>query len=230
MIPALLTFTPSPLTTSPPLSLIPSPPVCRTTRKQRSGAPGSGVPQATRGLLTPLPLRKRRSGAPGSSVPHPHELRQQKSAVILVSGGLDSTTVLAMARDQGYACHTLSFDYGQRHRAELRAAERVAESLSAWSSTRWVQLTSDAYRRLRPDRRHRRAQGSPPDEVGGDMPVTYVPARNTIFLSFASPGRGDRRPTIFIGVNAVDYSGYPTAARSTSTPLRPWPTWRPARA
>ena len=126
-------------------------------------------------------------------------------AVILVSGGLDSTTVLAMAQSQGYACYTLSFDYGQRHRAELQAAERVSSALGDVEH-KVVTLNLDSI------------GGSAltdisiavPEEETEGIPVTYVPARNTVFLSIALGwaevlGAHD----IFIGVNAVDYSGYP---------------------
>lgn len=126
-------------------------------------------------------------------------------AVILVSGGLDSTTALAIARSEGYDCYTISFDYGQRHRAELAAAERTARqggSLEHKVITLDLQaiggsaLTDNAI--------------DVPETEGEGIPVTYVPARNTIFLSIALGwaevlGAFD----IFIGVNAVDYSGYP---------------------
>jgi 7-cyano-7-deazaguanine synthase len=129
----------------------------------------------------------------------------QKKAVVLVSGGLDSTTVLAIARSQGYACYTISFDYGQRHRSELLAAERTATSLGSVEhkvikldlrSIGGSALTDDAI--------------SVPEEETSGIPVTYVPARNTVFLSIALGwaevlGADD----IFIGVNAVDFSGYP---------------------
>lgn len=132
-------------------------------------------------------------------------MTERKKAVILASGGLDSTTVLAMAREQGYACYTLSFDYGQRHRAELLAAERVSESLGDIEH-KVVKLNLDSI------------GGSAltdldiavPEEETEGIPITYVPARNTVFLSIALGwaevlGACD----IFIGVNAVDYSGYP---------------------
>lgn len=128
-----------------------------------------------------------------------------QKAVVLVSGGLDSTTVLALARQQGFACHTLSFDYGQRHRAELLAAERVSAALGDVEH-KVVRLNLDAI------------GGSAltdgriavPEEPTEGIPVTYVPARNTVFLAIALGwaevlGALD----IFIGVNAVDYSGYP---------------------
>ena len=132
-------------------------------------------------------------------------MNEQKRAIILVSGGLDSTTVLAMAQAQGYACYTLSFDYGQRHRVELLAAERVSEALGDVEH-KVVTLNLDSI------------GGSAltdtsiavPEEATEGIPVTYVPARNTVFLSIALGwaevlGASD----IFIGVNAVDYSGYP---------------------
>ena len=130
-------------------------------------------------------------------------------AVVLVSGGLDSATVLAMAASQGYQLHALSFDYGQRHRFELEAANHVCQANSVAShvvfpvDTQIFQgsaLTNDiAVPHNRSD-----------DEISDGIPITYVPARNTIFLAIAlglaeSMGAHD----LFIGVNAVDYSGYP---------------------
>ena len=135
-----------------------------------------------------------------------------KTAVVLLSGGLDSATVLAMARRQGYACHCLSLDYGQRHHAELAAAAQVAKTLGA-AHHRVVKIDlagfggsalTDA------------AIAVPVNGVTSNqgelsvIPVTYVPARNTILLSFALAnaevtGAND----IFFGANAVDYSGYP---------------------
>lgn len=126
-------------------------------------------------------------------------------AVILVSGGLDSTTVLAMARAQGYACYTLSFDYGQRHRAELLAADRVSASLGDVEH-KVVKLNLDS---IGGSALTDLAIAVPEEETEG-IPVTYVPARNTVFLSIAlgwAEVLGAR--DIFIGVNAVDYSGYP---------------------
>jgi len=128
-----------------------------------------------------------------------------RKAVVLVSGGLDSATTLAMARQQGFDCYAMSFDYGQRHRSELAASARVSSMLGA-REHRVVTLdlrqfggsalTDDAI--------------AVPEQPGEGIPITYVPARNTIFLSFAlawSEVLGAR--DIFIGVNAVDYSGYP---------------------
>ncbi|WP_460141024.1 7-cyano-7-deazaguanine synthase QueC [Pseudomonas sp. S2_E01] len=129
----------------------------------------------------------------------------EKRAVILLSGGLDSATVVAMARAQGYACYTMSFDYGQRSHAELHAAERVARdlgviehkviglNLNGMGGSALTDTSIDI-----------------PEEAGEGIPVTYVPARNTVFLSLAlgwAEVLGAR--DIFIGVNAVDYSGYP---------------------
>ncbi|RLA45518.1 MAG: 7-cyano-7-deazaguanine synthase QueC [Gammaproteobacteria bacterium] len=132
-------------------------------------------------------------------------MAEQKRAVILVSGGLDSTTVLAMAQAQGYACYTLTFDYGQRHRAELRAAERVSAALGDVEH-KVVKLNLDS---IGGSALTDTSIAVPEQETEG-IPVTYVPARNTIFLSIALGwaevlGAND----IFIGVNAVDYSGYP---------------------
>lgn len=129
----------------------------------------------------------------------------EKRAVILVSGGLDSTTVLAMARARGYACYTLSFDYGQRHSAELYAAERVSETLGDVEH-KVVKLNLDSIG----GSALTDADIAVPEEETSGIPVTYVPARNTVFLSIALGwaevlGAQD----IFIGVNAVDYSGYP---------------------
>lgn len=129
----------------------------------------------------------------------------QKKAVVLVSGGLDSTTVLAIARSQGYACYTISFDYGQRHRAELLAAGRTAALLgSEQHKVVSLDLRSIGGSALTDD-----SLAVPEEETAG-IPVTYVPARNTVFLSIALGwaevlGAND----IFIGVNAVDFSGYP---------------------
>ena len=132
-------------------------------------------------------------------------MSQSKKAVILVSGGLDSTTVLAMARSQGYGCYTLSFDYGQRNRAELAAAERVSAALGDVEH-KVVRLNLDS---IGGSALTDAAIAVPEEETEG-IPVTYVPARNTVFLSIALGwaevlGADD----IFIGVNAVDYSGYP---------------------
>ena len=128
-----------------------------------------------------------------------------KKAVVLLSGGLDSATCLAIARDQGYECHTIAFDYGQRTRSELDAAVQVSGALGALSH-RVIELGMG------------NIGGSAltdhsidvPEDGGEGIPVTYVPARNTVFLSLAL-GLAEvvDAQAIFIGVNAVDYSGYP---------------------
>lgn len=132
-----------------------------------------------------------------------------RRAVVLLSGGLDSATVLAMARAEGFASYALSFDYGQRHAVELQAAGRVAAALGAVEHrTARIDLRVFGGSALTTDiavPKHESAA-----EIGEGIPVTYVPARNTIFLSFALAyaevlGASD----IFIGVNTVDYSGYP---------------------
>lgn len=128
-----------------------------------------------------------------------------KKAVVLVSGGLDSTTVLAMAREQGFRCYTLSFDYGQRAHAELAAARRCSALMGAEEHKEiMLDLRTIGGSALTDDKI------DVPEEETSGIPVTYVPARNTVFLSIALGwaevlGAQD----IFIGVNAVDYSGYP---------------------
>ena len=130
---------------------------------------------------------------------------KNKAAVVLLSGGLDSATVLAMAAAEGYDCHTLSFHYGQRHVAELKAAQAIAQASGAsdhqvirfdMSGIGGSALTDAAI--------------AVPEMPTEGIPVTYVPARNTIFLSFAL-GYAEvlQAEAIFVGVNAVDYSGYP---------------------
>ncbi len=133
-----------------------------------------------------------------------------RPAIVLSSGGLDSTTCLAIARAEGYApLYTMSFDYGQRHRHELVAAEKIAQAFSA-GEHRVIKID------LRPFGKSALTADIPVpkdrDEkaMGADVPITYVPARNTIFLSYAlawSEVMGVR--DVFIGVNAIDYSGYP---------------------
>jgi len=126
-------------------------------------------------------------------------------AVVLLSGGLDSATTLAMAREQGFDCYALSFAYGQRHASELVAAERVARALGALEhKTLPLDLRAIGGSALTDD------AIAVPTEASEGIPVTYVPARNTVFLSLALGwaevlGAYD----IFIGANAVDYSGYP---------------------
>jgi 7-cyano-7-deazaguanine synthase len=132
-----------------------------------------------------------------------------KHAVVLLSGGIDSTTTLAIALAQGYEVSALSFDYGQRHRSELEAARRVADSLGA-KEHRVVNIDNRIFAgsALTDDIDVPKKRSE--EEIGAGIPATYVPARNTIFLAHALAwaevqGAGH----IFLGVNAVDYSGYP---------------------
>ncbi|HEY9018284.1 7-cyano-7-deazaguanine synthase QueC [Thiomicrospira sp.] len=127
-------------------------------------------------------------------------------AVVLLSGGLDSVTVLAHAHAHGYECHTLSFDYGQRHQVELQAAERLAAQYGA-KTHRVMQMNMAA---IGGSALTDNKIDVPVNGVGSDIPVTYVPARNTVFLSYAL-GLAEvlEAQHIFIGVNSVDYSGYP---------------------
>jgi 7-cyano-7-deazaguanine synthase len=136
-------------------------------------------------------------------------MSQSRKAVVLLSGGLDSATVLAIARSQGYELYALSFSYGQRHLWELEAAKRVAASIGvAQHRTAAIDLRVFGGSALTDDIAV--PKGRATDEMSHGIPVTYVPARNTIFLSFALAwaeilGAND----VFIGVNALDYSGYP---------------------
>jgi 7-cyano-7-deazaguanine synthase len=142
-------------------------------------------------------------------LPHPLEAATSKKAVCLLSGGLDSSTCLALARREGYECYALSFDYGQRHKQELAAAARIAQIFGAEKH-----LTA----RLGLDVFGGSALTAPIDvpkartaaQMSTGIPVTYVPARNTIFLSYALAwAEVIESADIFIGVNALDYSGYP---------------------
>jgi len=130
-----------------------------------------------------------------------------RPAIVLVSGGLDSATCLAIARTEGFRCHALSFQYGQRHHAELAAAARVSRQLGAVEH-RIMQIDLAAFGG---SALTDTAIAVPQDgESAQAIPVTYVPARNTIFLSFALAwAEVLHAHDIFIGVNAVDYSGYP---------------------
>ncbi len=146
--------------------------------------------------------------------------RGAKPAVVLLSGGLDSATTAAIAKVTGYRVHALTFDYGQRHKAELNAAKRVAEHLTI-TYHRWITIDLRAFGGsaltnhidVPKDRTALTTHPAGADSLNGDdadVPVTYVPARNTIFLSYALAmaeviGSHD----LFLGVNAVDYSGYP---------------------
>ncbi len=141
-----------------------------------------------------------------------------KKAIILLSGGLDSTTVLAIAKQQGFLCYALSFDYGQRHKVELEVAKKIAADFGAIEhKIAKIDLRIFGGSALTSDIAVPKSVGekdglsrSPASQIDGKIPVTYVPARNTIFLSYAlayaeTVGAFD----IFIGANAVDYSNYP---------------------
>jgi 7-cyano-7-deazaguanine synthase len=132
-----------------------------------------------------------------------------KKAVCLLSGGLDSATCLALARRDGYETYALSFDYGQRHRIELAAAARIAESLGA-AAHRVVELDLRVFGNSALTADIDVPKGRTEETMNSEIPVTYVPARNTIFLSLALAWAEVLESNdIFIGVNALDYSGYP---------------------
>ena len=130
-------------------------------------------------------------------------------AVVLLSGGLDSTTTLAIARAEGYECAALSFDYGQRHLRELDAAKQVAAALGARPHlTMRLDLRAIGASALTADIAV--PKGRSEEAIGAGIPITYVPARNTIFLAHALGwAEVQQAQDIFIGVNALDYSGYP---------------------
>ncbi len=134
---------------------------------------------------------------------------ERKRAICLLSGGLDSATSLAIARDLGYECYCLSFDYGQRHLIELEAAKRVAASLGVKEHRTVVidlRVFGGSALTAEIDVPKNRSQ----EKMSTGIPVTYVPARNTIFLAFAlAYAEVSKAFDIFIGVNAIDYSGYP---------------------
>ncbi|MGC9224129.1 MAG: 7-cyano-7-deazaguanine synthase QueC [Terracidiphilus sp.] len=134
---------------------------------------------------------------------------EKKKAVVLLSGGLDSATVLAIAKSEGYALYALSFFYGQRHAWELEAAKRVAASIGV-TQHRIASIDLRAFGGSALTADIAVPKGRAPEEMSHGIPITYVPARNTIFLAFALAwaevlGSSD----IFLGVNALDYSGYP---------------------
>src|ERR1039458_7221135 len=134
---------------------------------------------------------------------------QPKRAVVLLSGGLDSATVLAIAKSQGYELYALSFSYGQRHVIELEAALRVATAIGV-ADHRIAQIDLRVFGGSALTGDFAVPKGRTADEMSHDIPITYVPARNTIFLSFALAWAEVLASSdIFIGVNAVDYSGYP---------------------
>jgi 7-cyano-7-deazaguanine synthase len=134
---------------------------------------------------------------------------QGKTALVLLSGGLDSATALAVARRDGFRCHALTIAYGQRHAAELEAARRVAAALGA-AEQRVIELDLRTFGGSALTADIPVPQDRSPEAMSADIPITYVPARNTVFLALALAwaevlGSFD----IYIGVNAIDYSGYP---------------------
>lgn len=144
-----------------------------------------------------------------SSLPPLPQRRPQPAAVVLLSGGLDSTTVLAIAQSQGFAVHALSFQYGQRHQHELEAARRIATRAGvvrhAVVDINLAQFGGSALTADLPVPKDR-----PADEISHGIPITYVPARNTVFLSIAlAYAEVSGAFDIFLGINALDYSGYP---------------------
>ena len=142
---------------------------------------------------------------PSFGYPSRMATQQKKRAVVLLSGGLDSATILAIARQRGFDCFTLGVDYGQRHHAELQAAQRVAAALgSQRHKLVEMDLRTIGGSALTDD------EIDVPDTLQDGIPVTYVPARNTIFLGIALGYAETLNANhLFIGVNAVDYSGYP---------------------
>jgi 7-cyano-7-deazaguanine synthase len=139
---------------------------------------------------------------PGKDAPAPR-------AVVLLSGGLDSTTVLAMVKSKGYAVHAISFRYGQRHMIELEAAKRVASSMKADRHT-IIDIDLRAFGGSALTADIPVPKGRDEETMAASIPITYVPARNTVFLSFAlAAAEVWEADDIFIGVSAVDYSGYP---------------------
>jgi len=147
-----------------------------------------------------------------NSASSPTQAKSASPAVVLLSGGLDSTTVLAIARSEGFAVHALTFGYGQRHSTEIDAARRIARRAGIdLHHVAEIDLTifgGSALTAGIPVPKDRDLASSSPS--AGEIPVTYVPARNTIFLSYAlALAEVIEASTIFIGVNALDYSGYP---------------------
>lgn len=136
-------------------------------------------------------------------------MSEKKKAVVLLSGGLDSTTALAIAKSEGFEIYALSFRYGQRHQVEIESARRVAEAMGVEKHLICdIDLRSIGGSALTDELEVPKARSV--EEMTASIPVTYVPARNTIFLSFALAwAEALEAQDIFIGVNALDYSGYP---------------------
>jgi 7-cyano-7-deazaguanine synthase len=136
-------------------------------------------------------------------------MTEMRKAVVLLSGGLDSATVLAIARDAGFEPYAMSFRYGQRHASEIAAATRVAESMGVARHV-FVDIDLRLFGGSALTSELAVPKGRDPEQMSAGIPITYVPARNTIFLSFALAwAEVLESQDIFIGVNAIDYSGYP---------------------
>lgn len=136
-------------------------------------------------------------------------MTQLRKAIVLLSGGLDSTTTLAIAKEQGFAPYAMSFRYGQRHQIELQAARRISERIGVDQHI-VVDIDLRAFGGSALTANIAVPKDRSASEIGGGIPITYVPARNTIFLSFALAwAEVIQSQDIFIGVNALDYSGYP---------------------
>jgi 7-cyano-7-deazaguanine synthase len=137
-------------------------------------------------------------------------MAKQRRAVVLLSGGLDSTTCLAVARSEGFEAHCLSVDYGQRHKGELARARRIARSLGA-ADHRVVKVDLSAFGgSALTDKTIAVPKGRSERKMSADIPVTYVPARNTVMLALAlAHAETIGAEDVYVGVNAIDYSGYP---------------------
>ncbi len=163
-------------------------------------------------MKQPRPSRTRPPGAPPARRPSSPRApaAPARRAVVLLSGGLDSTTCLAVARAEGFEAHGLSVDYGQRHKHELACARRVAQALGA-ASHRVVEVDLSAFGgSALTDAAIAVPKGRSAAAMGADIPITYVPARNTVMLALAlAHAEVAGAEAIFVGVNAVDYSGYP---------------------
>lgn len=159
--------------------------------------------------VSPVYSHKRDAGFPNGIIKMPNTANQKSKAVILLSGGLDSATVLAIAQSQGYECTALSFRYGQRHEVELDAARCVARAFGV-RDHRIVEIDLRLFGKSALTDTIEVPKNREINEIADSIPITYVPARNIIFLSFAlALAETIESWDVFIGVNAVDYSGYP---------------------
>jgi len=144
-----------------------------------------------------------------------------EKAVVLLSGGLDSTTALAIAKSKGFECYALSFDYGQKQKSELNSAKKIAKQFDATEHRIMSISLSDFGGSALTDKNI----AVPDFKQSDEIPITYVPARNTIFLSYALAwAEVLESQSIFIGVNSTDYSAIQIADKNTSLPLKSWLT------